>query len=293
MKTTTTMFMAALVFTACSSGARESATAAREKQAPVEPERVPVPEQEQAGSGGAVLHSDTVLRIGLCWFDQPYSYMFQGTGVSIKNKAFGMLMGGISGILYYGDLNTCMAAVNGKKPKSYSDNTPFEELSGIPVMSEAHDYSKPFGYYNPDIIRWGHENLIPAADASVAGVPVQDIYDKVFSRFFRMMTESYLYLVDSGTYSQEMSAYMDMAEKKSQDGLDWLQSRYKNALPAYSCPWDGTTMTPQMAVGFWLRRGLDGTSQELWTGLRKVMKRFDASWYSSLAKSYPSSDIEW
>ena len=134
MKTIVTMFMAALVFAACSSGMREPATAAQDKQEQVEPERVQVPEQDQTGSGGAVLHPDTVLRIGLCWFDQPYSYMFQGTGVSIKNKAFGMLMGGISGILYYGDLNTCMAAVNGKKPKSYSDNKPFEELSGIPVI---------------------------------------------------------------------------------------------------------------------------------------------------------------
>jgi hypothetical protein len=292
MKATKIILAAVLVFAACSSGARKPAAAVQETKEPV-PERPAASEQEAADASGAVLHPDTVLRIGMCWFDKPYDYMFQGTGLTIKNKHFGMLMGGISGILYYGDLNTCMAAVKEKKPKSYSDNTPFEEISGIPVMSDSHDAAKPFGFYNPDIVRWGHENLIPAADASVAGVPVQDIYDKVFSRFFRMMTESYLYLVDSGTYSQEMTAYWDMAEKKSQDGLDWLQARYQNALPAYSCPWDGTTMTPQMAVGFWLRRGLDGTGPELWTGLKKVMKRFDSAWFSSLAKTYTSTDIEW
>lgn len=293
MKMKEIMFMAAWVLAACSSGVRGPAATAQETPGPAQTEREEPRQEEPAGSVAAVLHPDTVLRVGMCWFDQPYSYMFQGTGVSIKNKHFGMLMGGISGILYYGDLNTCMAAVHDKKPKSYSDNTPFEEMSGIPVMSDAHDSTKPFGYYNPEIVKWGHENLIPAADASVAGLPVQDIYDKVFSRFFRMMTESYLYLVDSGTYAQEMAAYMDMAEKKSQDGLDWLQARYKSALPAYGAPWDGTTMTPQMAVGFWLRRGLDGTNQELWTGLKKVMKRFDAAWFSSLSKTYPSSEIEW
>ncbi|MBD3242698.1 MAG: hypothetical protein GF331_19055 [Chitinivibrionales bacterium] len=39
--------------------------------------------------------------------------------------------------------------------------------------------------------------------------------------------------------------------------------------------------TPPMAMGFWLRRGIDGTDSVLWDGLSELMTRYDSDWGSS------------
>ncbi len=32
-------------------------------------------------------------------------------------------------------------------------------------------------------------------------------------------------------------------------------------------------------MGFWLRRGIDGSANELWLALREVLKKYDTAWY--------------
>jgi hypothetical protein len=228
-----------------------------------------------------------------CWFESPYDYMFDhGRPLQIGGGSFGMLMAGVSGILHYGDLNTCAGRVSGTEPRSYSDDRPFAALSGLPIHSAQMSDSQPFGFFNPDIIDWGRRNLVPDPQSQVGGVSVQEIYDRVFQRFFRMMTEAYLHLRQTGGYQQEMDAYWQMAQDPAQDGIDWLQGRY-SALSQYAAGADGTTMTPQMAIGFWLRRGIDGTSDTLWRALREAMQRFDGQWYAGLRPVYNAPEIEW
>jgi hypothetical protein len=85
----------------------------------------------------------------------------------------------------------------------------------------------------------------------------------------------------------------DAWKKGGQDALDWLMERYQEWLPAYPHQADGTSQTAQMAIGFWLRRGLDGTHTELWTGLRKVLLSYDREWFASLKTRYPAARVEW
>jgi hypothetical protein len=170
------------------------------------------------------------------------------------------------------------------------------ELSGVSLYGPRMNDNQPFGFYNADLVRWGHENLIPDKDTAVGGVPAQQVYDVVFARFFRMMAESYLYLIDSGKYERERKAYWRMARRSGKnrpDGIEWLQGRYSGVLEQYATSWDGTSMTPQMAIGFWLRRRIDGTDGELWVGLKKLLKRFDREWYGELAGKYSSKKIKW
>jgi len=287
MRCAPAIIVLSILLLSCSSGVGK-----REAKEPVPVE--PAAAVEPAPQTGTAIEQGVLSQIGTCWFRKPYSYMFGSSApVSVGESSFGMLLAGIGGILYYGDLNQCFAEQAGTNVKSYSDNKPFEALSGLPIHSDRMDESQPFGFYNPDLVVWGYTNLIPAQTDLIAGVSAQTIYSGVFSRFFRMMTESYLHLVQAGTYRQEMDAYWKMANQTGQDGIDYLQARYQTALPGYGGSWDGTTMTPQMAIGFWLRRGLDGTSEELWTGLRKVMLRFDGQWYAGLRSTYNSNDIVW
>jgi len=290
----------AVVTVGCSSGVPEDAREPRRGTQPVEPvavadlgtvEQTPEPQPEPPPAPGQPL--DTVARESLlsCWFDSPYSYMFGRTDpVTVGSGSYGMLQAGIRGILYYGDLNTCAGQLVGTRPRSYSDDTPFAELSGLPIHSDRMHEDQPFGFYNPDLVDWGRRNLIPDPTTAIAGVRAQDVYDGIFQRFFRVMAEAYLHLVSSGSYQQDMDAYLSMANDSSTDGIDWLQARYAGVLRNYPAGPDGTTMTAQMAIGFWLRRGIDGTSDELWEALRQVMQTYGGSWYGSVRQRYDAAE---
>jgi hypothetical protein len=43
-----------------------------------------------------------------------------------------------------------------------------------------------------------------------------------------------------------------------------------------------------MAIGFWIRRGIDGTADELWTGLTKLMQLYDGSWWQARMQQLPA-----
>lgn len=220
-----------------------------------------------------------------CWLQDPYPYMFdEGPGLKVAGRRYGMFMAGISGILYYGDLNECAAEITGTEKRSYNDNAPFAELSDLPIYSEHMHDGQPFGFYNPELIEWGHRHLVPDPDTRFAGVHAQELYDAIFSRFFRLMTVSHRYLTEQADYAQEMDAYWEMARRRDPHGIEWLQQRYAGALPQHETRFDGTRMTPQMAIGFWLRRGIDGTQDELWKALRDVMQRYDGDWLASLSE---------
>jgi bifunctional DNase/RNase len=250
---------------------------------------------------GEGLGPEQLTLLYTCWFTEPYEYMFGGGGdperqVSIMGKTYGRFMAGIGGILHYGSLSACVADLSDAVKGSYSDVRPLAELAGLPLHGARMNEKQPFGFYNVELVRWGHENLIPDPQMSVGDVAAQQIYDVVFSRFFRMMAESYVYLIDSGKYERERRAYWRMARrggKNPPDGIEWLQGRYQGVLAGYSTGWDGTSMTPQMAIGFWLRRRIDGTEGELWIGLKKLLKRFDREWYRSLRREYESGKIKW
>jgi hypothetical protein len=42
--------------------------------------------------------------------------------------------------------------------------------------------------------------------------------------------------------------------------------------------------TPQMAIGFWIRRSVDGTHKELYTGMNRVMTLYDGTWWKARLK---------
>jgi len=263
-----------------------------------QPEPEPEPERLTI-QPGQPLTADVLAQVYGCWFESPYGYMFDrksDESLSIHGASYTRFMGGVRGILYYGDLAPCLGRLVGVEQRSYSDNGPIAAVAGLPLHSEQMSDDKPFGYYNPELVRWGHENLIPDPELGVAGLTARSIYAVVFSRFFRLMAESRLWLVQKKKYKREMKAYWKMAQDQKDlggDGLLWLQKRYRGKLPEYRVDWDGTSLTPQMAIGFWLRRGLDGTQEELWVGLRKVLKAYDAEFYSTLKNKYKSKKIDW
>jgi hypothetical protein len=221
-----------------------------------------------------------------CWFEDPYEYMFAGDPLEVGRRQVGMLMAGIHGILYYGALNECAGRLVGQPPASYSDHDPIGALAGVSVTLV--NPKLPFETVNPEIIAWARARLLPSPDQSIEGIPVQIAYDRVFSRFFRLMGESLFYVLDSNSIDAEASTYIQDVELHGVDGIEWLERRY-TGIPTHGGSWDGTTLTAPMAAGFWLRRQLDGSLPACWHGLRDVFERYDRAWLAELQGRYPNA----
>ncbi|PRQ04740.1 hypothetical protein ENSA5_05050 [Enhygromyxa salina] len=223
-----------------------------------------------------------------CWFSSPYEYMFahDGPPLEINDRSYGMLMAGINGILYYGDLNGCAGQLSGQPPGHYADYRPIEALAGVPATVAGS--TLPFDAVNPEIISWARTQLLPAPEQYIEGIPVQLAYERVFQRFFRVMGHSLFYLVEPGTLRTEADAYLRDTSRGA-DGINWLEGHYSGSIPAYGGGRDGTTMTGPMAAGFWLRRELDGSLPACWHGLRDVLERYDSSWLAELKAAHPTA----
>lgn len=241
------------------------------------------------GGVGSSLSEKDLVAIYSAWFDSPYPYMFDRAAgksvVTIKGRDYGVFLGGISGIVRYGSISEG-AALHLKlpKPRTVYDLKPLEKLAQLKIHTKKTNTIRRFNHYNPKIIRWGHQNLIPNPKGKVWGHTFQQLYDSVFSRFFRLMAESYLHLHGKKGPNKEVRAYLRAMKRKGFDGIDYLQQQFANALPGYRVPQNGTNFTAPMAIGFWIRRSVDKTDGELWTGLQKLLQRYDRSWWVKTKK---------
>jgi hypothetical protein len=221
-----------------------------------------------------------------CWFERPYALMFDAgpRTVDLGTGPYGRFMAGIGGILHYGSLTGCFGDQVDVEKSSYSSLEPWTRLSGVPVwLAERGPHG--FGHVNPEIIRWGeHALLIDPETPLAAGVSAGEVYAVVFARFFRMMAHAYAEL-RSGEYSREVERYLG-AVAAGEDGIDYLESRFAGRLRDYGGAGDGTQMTPAMAFGFWLRRRADGTSEILWSSLRRLLDAYDRQWLRDLDAGY-------
>jgi hypothetical protein len=240
---------------------------------------------QESGKGKAVSRA-ALLTIYAHWFEKPYEYMFDSDGASttVRGKSYGMLKGGINGILKYGALTDAVAKHLKQRSPSFGDLRPIAKLAGLEIQARGETEGLPFGRYNAAIIRWGYQNLIPSPNDQVAGLKCQALYDGVFQRFFRLTADAYLYLDKGKLWDKERAAYQKAMKRPRFDGINYLQGRYGNALPGYTLSQDGTAFTAPMGIGFWLRRKMDGTAGEVWTGLGKLMALYDAAWMATRAK---------
>jgi hypothetical protein len=234
---------------------------------------------------GHPVSAELLVRICEQFFAQPYSYMFDSTNaIKVGQRRFGTFTAGVKGIMLYGGLTGAISAVMGATKRDFYEMSPLEDLSRLKIhRPSAKDGRSQFRSIKPEIVRWGHQNLIPPPSQKILRVPAQRIYDHIFQRFFRTMTATYHYLESRA--AAEEKAYLSGMTRPKFDGLSFLQQRYANVLTAYDRQADGTAMTVPMALGFWLRRGIDGSKAEVWRGLQKLMRSYDGKWLKLTLKS--------
>lgn len=219
------------------------------------------------------------------WLEKPYEYMFDrsSTGLTVGQKDYGTYQGGINGIMKYGSLPEAAAKLLKLATPSFGDLRPIEKLTRLAIYVKEDSSGRAFSHFNPALVRWGYANLIPKPEAKILGNTCRAYYDKVFSRYFRLMTESYLYLDRGKLWDKEKQAYAT-AIKTKRAGIPYLEQRYAGVLSGYSLSRNGTNFTPSMAIGFWVRRKMDNTAGDLWAGLSRLMKAYDGAFLAKAQK---------
>ena len=229
--------------------------------------------------------------------EECYSYMFDhSTSFECRGTSYGTYCAGIKGMVLYSsfarvelDYLSQEKGIDKVDYNDFYDIQKFELLAaGLPVFSSGQKKFKAWGiqkngrqdfhHYNPAFMQWAFKHLVPQPNTLIADVKAVELYQAVFSRYFRMMAETHQYLLHKG-YSQEVSAYQRRWADQSFDGLRYLNERYATGFESYRAIKGVSTMTAPMAIGFWLRRKIDGTDQILWKGISDFLKIYDGEWY--------------
>ena len=132
-----------------------------------------------------------------------------------------------------------------------------------------------FAHYNPMIIRWATNHMIPNPnDKNIQGIRFQDMYNELYRNNIRVIAKSYLYFKDEKSYKNAQIQYLKAMKDPDFNGPTYLYNNYgeKKDVPFL--------FDRHMAIGFWLRRGIDGTNDEIWQCLSKVLRMYDRGWFN-------------
>ncbi|MGB0524682.1 MAG: hypothetical protein ACPGJS_17040 [Flammeovirgaceae bacterium] len=237
---------------------------------------------------------EDLAEIYACFFKNPYEYMFEGAydeddsdELKVGNTYYGRFTAGINGILFYGRLDDCMMnfMIN-KYPEAVEEGeeadglmTGYTITHGAAILKTKEEAG--FRHFNPDFITWAGATMVPEPTDQILGHTYQALYDRIFQRFFRTMAVSYQYIQEVRDFEEEYLNYSRNAENPDFRALTYLDERFGEALPEYTIESDSDAWTPQMAIGFWLRRGIDGTADELWTELQRALEKYDSEWLAN------------
>ncbi len=147
-----------------------------------------------------------------------------------------------------------------------------------------------FGHYNPEFVKWAGRALIPGADDPAFRERTQGVYDGYARRIARIYWMAYAKLAATPScLERELAAYLG-AMKAGEGGyyerwFFFMNEAFCDRDPAHD-DWffdngfDGGVPgnVVKGAVGFWLRRRIDGTDALFADALRRLLGAYDASW---------------
>jgi len=182
--------------------------------------------------------------------------------------------------IYYSDDSTsygmsgCAARILGREP--VRDNV--DALEEILTMELFLDLDLPFNSINPEAVKWIRKNLIPGTEMVLIDKQCQFIYDIVFKNICRQKALGYALLVNYYDTDTEASEYeYAMANEEYFYGPSYLYDRYYDDAE-YSGKSDEVYRMIEEA-GFWLRRKIDGSYDEVWNLFSQLMNQFDPEWF--------------
>ena len=164
-----------------------------------------------------------------------------------------------------------------------------ERLSGMPVfLSGPHGGGKlklradTFGHYNPAFVRWAADTFVPAPQDGEYVAVSQAVYDKALRQQARAYYRAYVaWTQHPQGFAVERAYLMDMLAGRRPwafMGARWQDEDLKALLGVdlESEGLNGYLVTT--GLRFWQRRSIDGTADDVFALLDKLLAVHDAAW---------------
>ncbi len=198
---------------------------------------------------------------------------------------------------YTGFFNSLFDAISFKKfseiknqKNLYEEGNYFESFLGYSPWYTDYETNLPFSCYRPEAVEWIRENMLLPPDTKIQGLAYQMIYDKAFNLFFRIGYRTLNHLIEND-FMQHAIDYMNTSEYYTCDELDYLESKYNTVFPEYydeeiiACGGlEHSYLNTHIAIGFWLRRFVDGSIIEFAHILTDVLQTYDNEWFVANSK---------
>ncbi|GAA4277393.1 hypothetical protein GCM10022259_21170 [Aquimarina mytili] len=223
--------------------------------------------------------------------------------IRILGNEYDAFLNGAYGLGYYSGMQSAVhrfnhmrGADNELQKHDFWDFSYAENFIGLPIYDKARQEALKvsFDCYNPKTVQWLFDNMIPDPDTVLDEATFQDIYNVIGSRYFRLMMESYIYLRTKGI-DQEVHRYREAMKDDDFKGHEYLENHYGSILDEYVVEevWNSTTyLSPKVAVGYWLRRLIDGSAKDFFNGHEKVIKIYDKDWFDRTLEKYDFESLD-
>jgi len=177
-----------------------------------------------------------------------------------------------------------------RHPESEAEslNSVLVAISGFNLYQNREEVENlPFDMYNPPLLQWVGNNMLPEPEEEFFGVKSQTVYDITFRRMVWMLAASYEYVATERNWDHEALRYKEAFTEQTFYGPTYLYERFAD--PNFEetpfnkvyqefdlGEYDYSYLTEQIAIGFWLRRKLDGSSEEVYEMLTKILEKYDS-----------------
>jgi hypothetical protein len=179
-----------------------------------------------------------------------------------------------------------LARYNAEDENDYSFNDLVWKVSGKGLSLNLEDQELPFYGLNPAAIMWFRDYLLPAPDEEYMGQSAQTIYNGMFRRAMWQLATAREYFKDDADYDRQAEAYLDASREEGFYGPGYLYKTYLeggNQDPVFSKMYNKFPatdneyfyFTEEVAIGFWLRRRLDGSDAEVWKTVKTILEKYD------------------
>ena len=170
------------------------------------------------------------------------------------------------------------------------DSSGFDIFVSGPHTNAALNLKSPnsFGHYNPRFVRWMADHVVPEDRNSALRAATQDHYDQYVRPLARIFFATYQKIQrEPACFRREKQRYLAALTRGKVP--DMFVERYfffmnekfcnrpndKNYFyrHGFDAGYDGNVT--KTCVGFWIRRGIDGTMDEFYRGLEKLLAAYD------------------
>lgn len=151
--------------------------------------------------------------------------------------------------------------------------------------------SKTFGRYNPEFVRWLVEHGVPGEHDSTLRQATQSLFDQSFRSAARL-----LYMTKRAyDGNSERAQFTRTYELLMTGELGFTAFQYFQAMdPHRQQPLVPRALPEQfdahyrIASMFWVRRAIDGTGDQFFVALKKLLKTYDNSWLEQAERVLPA-----